>query len=63
MLFHRKMRHYKKYRALTDTDPLVYYTLVLFGCNGAIQIIGAENSHLLLMYQVFCIGKSKIIIV
>ena len=23
MLFHRKMRHYKKYRALTDTDPLV----------------------------------------
>ena len=25
MLFHRKMRHYKKYRALTDTDPLVTY--------------------------------------
>ena len=25
MLFHRKMRHYKKYRALTDTDPLVKY--------------------------------------
>ena len=25
MLFHRKMRHYKKYRALTDTDPLVIY--------------------------------------
>ena len=24
MLFHRKMRHYKKYRALTDTDPLVF---------------------------------------
>ena len=24
MLFHRKMRHYKKYRALTDTDPLVW---------------------------------------
>ena len=23
MLFHRKMRHYKKYRALTDTDRFV----------------------------------------
>ena len=27
MLFHRKMRHYKKYRALTDTDPLVIYIM------------------------------------
>ena len=25
MLFHRRMRHYKKYRALTDTDLLVGY--------------------------------------
>ena len=24
MLFHRKMRHYKKCRALTDTVPLVF---------------------------------------
>ena len=24
MLFHRKMRQHKKYRALTDTDPLVH---------------------------------------
>ena len=29
MLFHRKMRHYKKYRALTDTDPLVFHNPAL----------------------------------
>ena len=33
MLFHRKIRRSKKYRALTDTDPLDYIINLVLKCN------------------------------